>query len=115
MSAHGLLDREQLRALAQLGTEQSYLLRLYSGFADDARRALQRMRWYAECGETVLLAREAHRLKGGSGSLGAVAFSRGCQEIERRVRESGALGLDGPIAEAQRLLDATLAELRSGG
>ena len=118
----GLLDLEQLRAVAQLGGEDSYLRRLYDGFADDARRTLARMREYAVCGEAVSLAREAHRLKGGSGSIGAVGFSRGCQEIERRARQLGTLDVKGPIAEAhllldeaQRLLDATLAELRAGG
>lgn len=114
MSARGLLDQQQLRAVAQLGAEDGYVLRLYDGFAHDARRALERMRRYAECGEAALLAREAHRLKGGSGSLGAAAFSRGCQAIERRARERGVAGLEGPIDEARRLLEATLAALRAG-
>ena len=119
-----LLDRDQLRRLADLAdaSDAAFLAGLYELFTGDARETLERMRELVRTGDAARLAREAHRLKGSSGSIGAAGFSRGCLAIERRARELGAAGLEGPIAEAQllldeaqRLLEATLAELRAGG
>ena len=116
---HGLLDLEQLGALSELDSEDSYLRRLCEQFTVDASRALEQMRNHLAQGDTTAFAREAHRLKGSSASIGAVGFSRGCQEIEHYARASHAAALvDGQAASqriewAQSQLDATVLALRA--
>lgn len=108
-----LLDLQQVRLITELGESAGpgFVARLYAIFGGDARAALERMRALAQSGESALLASEAHRMKGSGSSVGAAGFSRGCLEIERRARRRGIEGIEGPIDEAQRLLDATLAAL----
>ena len=108
-----LLDLEQLRALSEMvdGPDDLPLRALYDVFADDARRSLEHMRELWRCGDAQLLAREAHRLKGSSGSIGAAGFSRGCREIEHCAKQA-CEDLEGRIDHAQRQLEATLSALR---
>lgn len=109
-----LLDLEQLRALADLESEAGafgYVAGLYELFAGDARQTLKRMRELLRCGDARSLMREAHRLKGSSGSIGAAGFSRSCREIEFCARMAGA-DLDRWIDNAQSQLDETVSALR---
>jgi HPt (histidine-containing phosphotransfer) domain-containing protein len=109
-----LLDLEQLRALADLEADASgvrYLTGLYELFAGDARQALERMRAWSRQGDASALAREAHRLKGSSGSIGASGFSRHCRDIEACARMQGE-DLDAHIDQAMRQLETTVSALR---
>ena len=113
--AENLLDVEQLVALADLddpGEAVGYLAWLHDQFAGDARQSLERMRELSRRGDALMLAREAHRLKGSSGSLGAARFSLDCLEIECRARSAGVVGVNELIDAAQRRLGATVGALR---
>ena len=107
-----LLDQSLIRVLGDLvdPKDEAFLRELYADFATDARDALQQMRSQLRRGEGALLAREAHRLKGSSGSIGAAGFSRRCREIEQLAREERA-GLGPSLEHAERDLDATVRAL----
>jgi HPt (histidine-containing phosphotransfer) domain-containing protein len=109
----GVLDLEQLRALSEMveGPDDLPLRALYEVFADDARRSLERMRELLRCGDAKSLAREAHRLKGSSGTIGAAGLSRGCRDIEFCAKQAGE-DLERRIDHAQRQLEAALNALR---
>ena len=104
-----LLNVETVRDLiafeAQSG--RSFLAALLESFAQDARAALERMRACARAGDGERVANEAHRLKGSSGSLGAVGFSGECLAIERNARAGAYETLEERIDEALRVLDAS--------
>lgn len=104
-----LLNVETVRDLiafeAQSG--RSFLAALLESFAHDARAALERMRACARAGDGERVANEAHRLKGSSGSIGAVGFSSECLAIERNAREGAYETLEERIDQALRVLDAS--------
>jgi len=111
--AGGLLDLEQVRALADLEDTSGEwnLSKLFELFAFDASEALERMDELARSGDAQALERMAHRLKGSSVSIGAAGFSRDCREIELGAgRADGDLPLR--IEHARHQLDATLGALR---
>lgn len=106
---HGVL-RELAGVSADSGT--SFVLELAEIFAADARGALERMRACARKGDAGTLAREAHRLKGSSGTLGALRLAGECLEIERRARAGGCADLEARVDGALTLLDATRGGIR---
>ena len=109
-----LLDFELLGDLTELedGPEGPYMARLLEDFAADARTAIARMRRLAGRGKACAIAREAHRLRGSSGSIGAPGLAQGYGELETRAR-SGATGvLAAEIEATARLLDQTVAALQ---
>jgi len=112
-AADELLDLEQLQALGEMdeGPGALQLRLLYDVFAGDARHALERMRELWRRGDLPSLAREAHRLKGSSGTIGAAGFARGCRDIEFCAKQGGK-DLTDRIDHAQRQLEATLRALR---
>lgn len=79
----------------------------YDVFAMDARRTLERMRACVRIGDYLPLVREAHRLKGSSGSLGAVALAGLFVEMERCARAGSCAGMEARIDHALRLLEAS--------
>jgi HPt (histidine-containing phosphotransfer) domain-containing protein len=85
----------------------AFVAGLLEAFACDAREALERMRDCARCGDAERVAREAHRLKGSSGSVGAARLSGECQVIERNAREGRCEALEARIEHALRVLDAS--------
>lgn len=115
-----LVDALVVRDLAGITADsgEAFVLELLSVFAADARRALERMRGFARAGEAGLLAREAHRLKGSSGTMGAARLAGACLEIERRARGGSCGGIESRIDDALGLLEATcggIAGLVGGG
>jgi len=109
-----LLDLAVVGELAELedGPDCTYLSELFEKFASDARAALQSMRGLATCGNATAIARQAHRLRGSSGSIGAARLAIAYGQIELRAR-SGDIGrLAVQIEKTARLLDATLEALR---
>lgn len=105
----GLLDLETVRDLAECGGGggTAFALELLEMFAAEARRALLRMRVCAWLGDTAALAREAHRLKGSSASMGAARLAAECVELERRAYEDCAEGLEARVEYALNVLEAT--------
>ena len=104
-----LVDHDVLRDLAGVCADSgsAFVLELTEVFAADARGAFERMRDCARQGDCTTLAREAHRLKGSSGTLGAVGLAGACLEIERRAREGRCGDVEPRVDNALALLDAT--------
>ena len=104
-----VIDYAVLRGLlavdANSGT--AFILDLTEIFATDARRTLERMRACARTGDYLPLVREAHRLKGSSGTLGADALACLFVEIERCARAGSCAGMEARIDHALRLLEAS--------
>lgn len=104
-----LLDFDVIRDLAEVtsdsGTE--FLRRVLEIFTADARDCLERMRRHVHHGDAASLAREAHRLKGSSGTVGAILLAVECREIERSARAGLCTGLEPKIEQARDVLDAT--------
>jgi HPt (histidine-containing phosphotransfer) domain-containing protein len=82
--------------------------RLLEDFALDARNSMERMRSFACSGKSCAIAREAHRLRGSSGSIGAAGLAQGYGEIELRALSGATTNLPAQIEETSRLLDATV-------
>jgi HPt (histidine-containing phosphotransfer) domain-containing protein len=104
-----LLDLETVRELLAVEAKSGkpFMAHLLESFAREARAALERMRACARAGDTERLAREAHRLKGSSGSLGAARLSGECRALERTAREGKCEALEARIDYALRVLDAS--------
>jgi len=104
-----LLDLGVIRDLADVTADSGcvFLRSVLERFAADARGGLQRMHGYARSGDATSLAREAHRLKGSSGTVGAIRLAGECLEIERSARAGVCTGMEPKIAQALDVLDAT--------
>lgn len=95
--------RSELRSL---GGDDAFAA-IVDQWEKQARAALTRMRAAAAADDREAIAREAHALKGSSGSLGAVRLSDLCAQMM-----TGAPSLETLLAEAGRELEAALPELR---
>lgn len=112
MRNEALLDLETIRDLAEFdgGPGAPFAVELLEMFTADAHRALLRMRVSAWLGDAGALAREAHRLKGSSGSVGATRLQAECLALERCAREGNLgelVGLEERIEHALDVLQAT--------
>src|SRR5262245_14862864 len=83
-----LLDFEVIHDLAEVTSDSGagFLRNVLERFAVDAQDCIERMRQHARSGDTASLAREAHRLKGSSGTIGAILLAAECLEIEQSAR-----------------------------
>jgi len=113
-----LFDLQAVGELATLHRTQGeeFMRGLLELFAADAHRALVRMRVSAWMGDAAALLREAHRLKGSSGSFGAKRLAAECFAHERCAREGelGELvGLEERIEHALSVLQFTRQCIRS--
>ena len=115
----GELDVEALDDLTDvLGVEDvEYLARR---FLADAPKRLQGMRAASSVGDIDTAAREAHSIKGASGSMGMRRVEAAAAALEKRLRGGGevdcvqaAAGLEDLIAAAAAALDAYLAQRRA--
>ena len=85
-------------------------------FAADAHRTLVRMRVSAWLGDAVSLRREAHRLKGTSGSVGATRLQTECIALEKCAGDGDLgdlVGLEERIEYAFCVLQETCEGIRS--
>ena len=112
-----VLDAGALARLAELDPQGSAglvqrVLSTYAGALERSRQELLRMRQPLQ---SEPLRHLAHTLKSSSASVGALALSRRCAEIESRVRAQQRDGLAEPLrelqAEGQRVLAAVRALL----
>lgn len=104
-----LLDLEVIRDLSEVTADSGpgFLRSVLDRFSADARDCIERMRRHARSGDAASLAREAHRLKGSSGTVGAVLLADQCREIERSARAGLCTGMEPKIEQAHDALDAT--------
>jgi len=113
-----LFDLQAIDEIARLYPERGndQARRLLELFAADAHRALVSIRVSAWLGDAAALRREAHRLKGTSGSVGATRLQTECIALERCAGEgdlSGMLGLEERIEHAFFVLQETREGIRS--
>ena len=84
-----VLDLAVIDGLRELGGEEDpgLLSELIELFLSDAPQRLQELEAALEDGDLERLSRAAHTLKSSSANLGAVAFRRLCEELERSARQ----------------------------
>ena len=104
-----LLDFDLIRELADVTADSApgFLRGVLERFASDALDCLERMQHHARRGDSAALAREAHRLKGSSGTVGAILLAAECEEIERAARDGVCTEMEPRIEQARDVLDAT--------
>lgn len=108
-----LVNVETVRELVAVEAKSGvpFVSGLLEAFVHDARASLERMRACARAGESEGLVREAHRLKGTSGSVGAARLSGECRDIERTAREGHCAALEARIDAALHVLQASEAHI----
>jgi len=104
-----IIDRSIVRELMGViaDSDNKFMIELIEGFVRDASAALVRMRSNAVANDASALAREAHRLKGSSATVGAVRLAGECLLIERAAREGRCAGVEQRVERASRLLEQT--------
>jgi HPt (histidine-containing phosphotransfer) domain-containing protein len=104
-----LLDLQVIQEIVGVtaDSEGTFMVQLLQTFVSDAHDALARMQHHAHAGDSAALAREAHRLKGSSGTVGATQLAGECRAIEHTARAGSCAGLDSSIEQARQVLDAT--------
>jgi hypothetical protein len=97
------LDAAALARLRELDPDGRHgvVLRVLAAFETSLGRMLGQLRTELDAGDPAVVAGIAHTLKSSSASVGALALSASCAEIERRLREKAAGDLR---ADVQRLL-----------
>ena len=97
--------QELAGAIADSGNE--FMLELMETYTRDAHAALERMRQQVCAGDAASLAREAHRLKGSSATVGAIRLAAACFAIELSAKSGICDGLGARVDAALEILDAT--------
>ena len=87
-AADPLIDGDMLALVAE-ATDRATLTRLMRLFIEDTERRLARLEALAGARDVVLLAEEAHALKGSAASMGAAAIADAAAELELRARHGG--------------------------
>ena len=108
------LDATALARLRELDPDGRHgvVVRVLEAFETSLGRLLGQLREEPDAGDAAVVAGIAHTLKSSSASVGALALSARCAEIERRLRE----GADGDLqADVQRLLAEGEAALHAVG
>jgi HPt (histidine-containing phosphotransfer) domain-containing protein len=112
------LDAQALARLQELDPDGRHgvVQRVLQAFETSLSRMLVQLRGELGAGQADVVAAVAHTLKSSSASVGALALSRACAEVEARLRagEHGALDRDITwlISEGEAALEATAAMLR---
>jgi histidine phosphotransfer protein HptB len=105
---------DQLRALDPSGGS-AFLVRVLSTYLRSLDRQAELAAAARAEGDLENVARAAHTLKSASASVGALVFSRCCQEVEQRIRRQELQGLEPHIErlflEVDRVRQAVQAEL----
>jgi len=104
-----LLDLKTVRELAllEVGPGDSFLPHFLEAFAADAGATLERLRERLRAGDGRELAREVHRLRGASASIGAAQLARELAEIELGARHGSLAVMEARLAHALNVLYST--------
>ena len=112
------LDAGALARLRELDPDGRHgvVMRVMAAFETSLMRMLVQLAGERQGGNPGVVASVAHTLKSSSASVGALALSQACAEIERRLREgqAGDLGADVErlLSEGESALAAVGAMLR---
>lgn len=104
------LDADALARLRELDPDGQHgvVERVFRAFEISLARMLGELEEQRAGGDPEAVSRVAHKLKSSSASVGALALSQACAEVERRLRTGGPGTLAGDI---ERLLHAGEAAL----
>ena len=115
---HGTLDPAALARLRELDPDGRHgvLTRVLQAFDTSLARMLVQLAAERDEGHAGVVSAVAHTLKSSSASVGALALSRACSEVEKRLRTNRPGDLDADIAlllnEGEAALTAVRAMLR---
>jgi len=107
-----VLDAKALAKLQELdpGGSSGLVARVLSTYAQSLQRQLAGLEAARRDADAQGQRHVAHTLKSSSASVGALALSALCADVEQRLREGQSLDLDGQLdaltAEAERVLAA---------
>jgi len=102
------LEAPSLESLRELGGD-ALVAQVIDAFVADAPDVLATVRLSLEQGDVDKLRRAAHTLKSNSATIGAVAFSELCRELEQRAKNGDLAG----AAEVAARIDAEYAGLHT--
>jgi HPt (histidine-containing phosphotransfer) domain-containing protein len=114
-----LLDADALARLHELDPDGRHgvVERVMRAFETSLTRQMAQLVEARDRGDTAAIGQLAHTLKSSSGSVGALALSALCADVERAVRAGQTEGLASQVqrllAESQGALGAVRAMLRS--
>jgi histidine phosphotransfer protein HptB len=112
------LDQQALARLQELDPDGRHgvVQRVLQAFETSLTRMLVQLRGELGTGQAEVVAAVAHTLKSSSASVGALALSSACAEVEARLRGGELATLDRDItwliSEGEAALEATAAMLR---
>jgi hypothetical protein len=113
------LDPQALARLRELDPDgrQGVVQRVLAAFDTSLVRMVVQLQAQAEAGDADVVAGIAHTLKSSSASVGALALSRACAEVEQRLRSGQTADLSHDIQRliglAQRAQRSVAAILRA--
>jgi hypothetical protein len=111
--AAGRLDPEALARLAELDPkgENELLQRVLKAFANSAGRLMPQLEAARAGPDLAAIRYVAHTLKSSSASIGAVALSATCAEIEAMIRSAEVANLPDRLDAMRFQIDGVLAEI----
>lgn len=121
-AAGAALDADAISRLQELDPDGRHgvVSRVMAAYETSLTRLLAQLRTQGEAGEScdvAQVARIAHTLKSSSASVGALALSAACADVEARLRDGAgdelSTDVDRLLAEGQAALAAVGAMLRS--
>jgi HPt (histidine-containing phosphotransfer) domain-containing protein len=115
VSAAVELDAQALQRLRELdpGGQNELLGRVLRAFDTSARRLAQQLAESRQRDDLLGIRHVAHTLKSSSASIGALALSRLCAEIEASIRNEALGGLGERLDAVDRELNAVLQAVKS--
>jgi CheY-like chemotaxis protein/HPt (histidine-containing phosphotransfer) domain-containing protein len=98
-----------LRAVEDFGNDREALRRILQGFLEDVGRQIELIRGAVESGDTEIVRRESHRIRGGAANLGADPLARVAAELEESAKQRETAAAAPLLARMER----SVAELRA--
>jgi HPt (histidine-containing phosphotransfer) domain-containing protein len=109
------LDADALARLQELDPDGRHgvVRRVLEAFETSLVRMLVQLQVQASASDAVAVSRVAHTLKSSAASVGALALSQRCAEIEKKRRDGDAVGIEGDVAAMVAEAEAALVAVRA--
>jgi HPt (histidine-containing phosphotransfer) domain-containing protein len=98
--------------LENVGGDREFLAELVGTYVSDSPRLFAELRAAIAAGDAEVARRSAHSLKSTSASMGALALSRLCREIEMAAAAGSLAELEASVEPAEAEYGRAAAELR---
>ncbi|MGC3980859.1 MAG: response regulator [Steroidobacteraceae bacterium] len=108
--AEGLMDWPRFDAM--INGDREFALELVEVFISSAMQTIVELRSAAEADDRQQLQRAAHKLKGASANICAVALVTLCQSLEQIVADAAMGALQGQIEQVATVNESTMREMR---